>query len=399
MSKDVALFNAQVPAYLSSGADAAKMNQAAAAGTMGVSVNKIGIKGAKFRLNVGGQEVKVLEQNALKLAVIRAADGLNKAWFAKAWAPGSDDQPDCSSDDGIKPRADSPNKQAAACAGCPRNEWGSYINPQTQTKGKACSDSKRLAVLPPGQLGGDLPPYQLQVPAASLKEFGGMVSSLNNLSPAVPYNAVIVEVSFDTDASYPRLLFRPAEYLSAEQYQSAKDRYDVKETKDCVGMTLIPVTDVTETRAAPTPTPTASAEADEPAEDMTESVWLHFPEGGEVFEGTRQDLIDSPELEAVSAAQAKVLASKYKRAAEAAKPTNTPETKRAITPAVETGFEEEEEAAAPEKPKPKPKPRAKPRAKPEAEAEAAAAPEKPAASAAPVASSDLDDVFGAEWDD
>lgn len=349
MSKQIVTLGDKVPAFLAR-QDAAKLNQAAATGTGGPSVNKISIKGGKFRLIVGGEEVKVLEKNSITLALIRVNDGLHKAYYSKKWTPGSDDPPDCYSNDGIKPAEDSQKKQANACAGCKHNEWGSYVNPDTGSKGRACSDSKKLAVLPPNQLGNmDLPPYMLTVPAASMKSLGGMMTSLNNLSPPVPYNGVVVEVSFDTDASHPKLLFRPVDYLTEDQYAAAEERFDTAETKACVGQNLIPVKDVTNAKAA-----------EEAAAEMEEE--------------------DEPEEEAKPAP-------KKKRApAKKAKPEPEPE-------AEEEGDDLDDVfgGSAPKKAAPK-----------EEDIDDAEFEEVPKAAAkkssAPKATADMDDVFGDDWD-
>jgi hypothetical protein len=236
MSTEIALFERQLPAHLR-GADAAAINAGAAAGTGGgVSINKLGIKGSKWRLVEGGDEVKVFEKNALALVIVRANDHVTKTFYANPWKPGQEPEaPDCSSDDGITPRADSKNKQCDNCAGCPNNEWGSYINPQTGKKGKKCGDSKRIAVAPRNRLeDGKL--YQLQIPAASLKGFGSLINQLNSVNPPVPYNAVVVEFSFDTDQTFPLIKFRPLDYLTEEEYAHAQARYDSQEARDTAGV-------------------------------------------------------------------------------------------------------------------------------------------------------------------
>lgn len=376
MSKQIATLGNNVPAHLKA-ANASKLNQAAATGTGGVSVNRIGIKGGKFRLIVNGEEVKVLEKNSIQLAIIRAADGVHKAYYAKKWVPGTDDAPDCSSDDGITPRADSLARQSKKCAGCPKNEWGSFVNPDTGAKGKLCSDSKRLAVLPPNQLGTALPPYQLQVPAASLKAFGVMLSGLNNLSPAVPYNAVVVSVAFDTEASYPKLVFSPVDYLDADQYAATEARYDSAETKQCLSGSLIDVVDVTdedddEVEAAPAPRKKAAAK---PAT---------------VVEEEEEELEEEEEE-------------------EAPKPAPKPRARKKAAPKpVEEEAEEDDDDVFGDAPaeKPAPKTKAKPAATgfddDEEEAEDASFTEVPKAGAksgnAPKATADVDDVFGEGWD-
>lgn len=231
-------FDSQLPAHLrAAAANAAALNAGAANGAGGgVSLNKISIKGGKFRLVVGGDEIKVFEKNAIDLVIVRANDSVTKSFYAKPWKPGQEPEaPDCSSDDGVTPRADSKAKQCDSCAACPKNEWGSYINPQTGGKGKACSDSKRIAVCAPNALKeGKL--YQLQIPAASLRDFAGFIGKLNSIQPAVPYNAVLTRISFDTDVTYPKLKFEPVGWLTEEMYANVQRRFDDEDTRNHAGV-------------------------------------------------------------------------------------------------------------------------------------------------------------------
>lgn len=283
MSTNLTVFQQNLPAHLrAAAADAARLNAGAANGTGGgVSINKLGIKGAKWRLIEGGDEVKVFEKNELDLVIVRANDHITKTYYAKPWKPGQEPEaPDCSSDDGIKPRADSKAKQCDNCAGCPHNQWGSYINPQTGSKGKKCTDSKRIAVCPPGRLEkGKL--YQLQIPAASLKPFAALIGQLNSIEPPVPYNAVVVRFAFDTDQTFPKIKFEPADWLSEEQYAQAKARFDSQEAKETAGVPgastamggLKPEQPAAEQQPQPQTTPAAKPAAQpaaQPADDADE---------------------------------------------------------------------------------------------------------------------------------
>ena len=145
------------------------------------------------------------------------------------------EQPDCSSDDGITPRADSPNKQCDTCAACPQNVWGSKISRTSGAKIKACTDSKRMAVLPPNNQDRfsdrDADLYQLSIPPASLGDWGTFVRSLGTLPVPAPYNGVVVDVSFDSNASYPKLLFKPMRYLEQDEWENVQARFNLDDTK------------------------------------------------------------------------------------------------------------------------------------------------------------------------
>ena len=262
----VTIFQQQVPAHILArdAAAVAAANLAVAAGTGGTQVNRISLKSSRFRLIVGGVE-KVLGALHLDLVVVLGNPGVNKTFYIKNWAPGQEpESPDCQSNDGIRPSADVVNKQHATCAGCPQNEWGSKINAVTGGKIKACSDAKRVAVVAAGRLEGDL--YQLSIPPASLKDFGALLKQLNQISPPVAYNDVVIRVSFDAEASYPKLKFEPVRYLSEEESGIVKTRSASSEARMVCSIDQF-VSDTGTTSAAVD----ASAKAEIAAADSTKA--------------------------------------------------------------------------------------------------------------------------------
>ncbi len=141
-----------------------------------------------------------------------------KVWYAKAFVEGDEPAaPDCSSDDGITPRADSKNKQSDNCATCPKNVWGSG----KEGKGRECGDSKRLAVATADNLKA---PMLLTVPAGSLGGFNEYLNWLLKKGVDVSY-AAVTRIGFDYDAAHPKLTFKaigcvsedPTPYLENEQ--------------------------------------------------------------------------------------------------------------------------------------------------------------------------------------
>lgn len=244
MSSIVPFNQSAAPAYIGQVGMTAEqiraMNAAAAIGTGGAGVDRISIKASRFRLVIGGVAQAPLPFVELDVAILRVNDGVNKVWYEADWNPDADaGPPDCSSDDGIVPRADSPKKQSASCQNCPRNEWGSSINPVTGAKGKACQDSKRMAVMAPGSDGRYATPtnlFQLAVPPASLKDFGTLVKSLAAHTPPAAYNMVVVTLSFDPNASFPKLNFTPRRWLEQDEFAVVNSRYNDEETKRVCGL-------------------------------------------------------------------------------------------------------------------------------------------------------------------
>ena len=238
MSTNMTIFQQQMPARLMQrdAAATAKMNAEAAAGTGGGSnINRISLKQSRFRLIIGGEEAKVLPDLHLDVVIVRGNPGVNKTYYIKQWKPGQEPEaPDCMSSDGIRPSPDSTAKQSDLCATCPQNEWGSKINQLTGKKIKACSDGKRIAVLPPGKLDGDM--FQMTIPPASIGEFGAFLKQLNQVSPPVLYNDIVVRISFDTEVSYPKLKFEPVRYLTDEEAAKVQKRFESAESKIVCGV-------------------------------------------------------------------------------------------------------------------------------------------------------------------
>ena len=238
MPTNMTIFQQQMPARLTQrdAAATAKMNSEVAAGTGGGSnINRISLKQSRFRLIIGGEEAKVLPDLHLDVVIVRGNPGVNKTYYIKQWKPGQEPEtPDCMSSDGITPSAESTAKQSTACAICPQNEWGSKVNPLTGKKIKACSDGKRIAVLPPARLDGDM--FQMTIPPASIGDFGAFLKQLNQVSPPVLYNDIVVRISFDTEVSYPKLKFEPVRYLTDDEAAKVQERFESTESKIVCGV-------------------------------------------------------------------------------------------------------------------------------------------------------------------
>jgi hypothetical protein len=104
----------------------------------------------------------------------------------------------------------SPQKQCEDCASCPMNAFGS------KGKGKACSNTRMLAVVEPGS-DADAPIYLLKVSPTGLKSFDGFVQSTSRTFQLPPVG-VVVTVAFDDNEDYPKLVFsdaKPNEDLEA----------------------------------------------------------------------------------------------------------------------------------------------------------------------------------------
>jgi hypothetical protein len=186
----------------------------------------ISIKGKTFSVvRDGEREIQMNPKDpdsaatSLNVVLLKANKGTSKIFYIKGYDKDSEGQkPDCYSSDGIAPAADAQNKQAIKCATCAHNQWGSRISEKGATKGKACSDSVRMAVAPNGQIND---PMLLRVPPASIKglgEYGKMLAKRG-----VGYNMVVTKVSFDLEAESPKLVFSAVGLLDDEGFAEVQD--------------------------------------------------------------------------------------------------------------------------------------------------------------------------------
>ena len=177
----------------------------------------ISIKGKVFAVVRDGERVvlpnpKDPESPATSIDVVllKANKGTSKVFYLKGYDPKDSEgaKPDCYSADGVAPAADAANPQAKKCATCAHNQWGSRVTEKGASKGKACSDTVRMAVAAAGQLND---PMLLRVPPASIKalgEYGQMLAKRG-----VGYSMVVTKVAFDQEAESPKLTFKPVGFL------------------------------------------------------------------------------------------------------------------------------------------------------------------------------------------
>jgi hypothetical protein len=105
----------------------------------------------------------------------------------------------------LVPSDNSPVRQADACAVCPLNAFGSG----DKGNGKACKNTRVLAVLPPGAT-KDTPLWVLKTSPTAIKGFDAYVKSVANAFE-VPPVGVVTEVGFDPSQTYGTLRFGNAQ--------------------------------------------------------------------------------------------------------------------------------------------------------------------------------------------
>jgi hypothetical protein len=182
----------------------------------------IGYKGKVWSIRYRGDEQQLLRddgdgpRNSIEVVVIKGAPYISKIWYEKGYVEGSNAAPDCFSPNGVVPDPQSTKKQSNACASCPQNVWGSKIT-EAGKKGKACSDSKRLAVVPVGDIPNETfgGPMLLRVPAASLQDLATFGNKMQNLG--YPYFGIATRIAFDANEAYPKFLFSAIRPLTDDE--------------------------------------------------------------------------------------------------------------------------------------------------------------------------------------
>lgn len=186
------------------------------------SFGLIGYKGKVWSIRYRGEDTPLMREDgdgpksSIEVVVLKASTSISKIWYEQGYVEGSNAAPDCFSNNGVTPEVTSAKKQCESCAVCPHNQWGSRITPAGK-QGKACSDSKRLAVVPVNDINNDLygGPMLLRVPAASLQDVAMYGQKMAQLG--YPAFSVATKIAFDPAESYPKFVFSALRPLSDDE--------------------------------------------------------------------------------------------------------------------------------------------------------------------------------------
>jgi len=220
--------------------------------------NRISLRGIKFRLVQNGADMPPLAESYLDVVIFAMAPSVQRIYYEGAYEQGSKEAPTCFSHDGKKPSDESTKKQSVACATCPQNVKGSG----RQGNAKACAYKKRVVVVSPDDIEGDA--YALDVNGQSM--FGEQQESANKFSfkgyfeklslHGVDIAAIVTRLSFDDNASVPKLHFTPMRALTEEEYGQVQVRMEDEEVQKML-KDLTNEAEVEQFEAAPKPTPPA----------------------------------------------------------------------------------------------------------------------------------------------
>lgn len=248
MSAIIPFESKSLPAFLQKAAPQVNNDLTA---NVGAGFPVMSIKGKSWTITRGGEKTMVTREvdgetipaPSIEVVILRANKNFSKTWYAKAFVEGTDAKPDCYSNNGDAPEADSENPQAKTCAACPKNQWGSKISDDGK-KLKACQDVRRVAIAAPDHLND---PMLLRIPPATLKllaEYGQMLSKRG-----VPYNAVVTKMKFDPDLATPKILFEPKGFLTEEQFTEASEAANSDLVEQIIGFGDITPEDTHEAQA------------------------------------------------------------------------------------------------------------------------------------------------------
>jgi hypothetical protein len=275
MSNQIVAFQASnLPAALQ--ARLASFNTASVLANLGggVELDRISIRGGRFRINQAGMDEVVLQQLHIDGVFVFANPNLSKSFYTKAYDKDAEDKsPDCASSNGIGPDVGVKNPQSQRCATCPQAIWGSKIS-QSGKKVKACGDSQRMAFLPidPStnnffMTDGKPKAFGLSIPAGSLKNLGAYVKTLS--SKGLPVEIVLTRLTFDESADGQRLNFIFNAQLPEQAMVYIADYIDgnTDKLKELVGANIRPMENV-QVAQAPAVVPQVQVAAPAPVQQV-----------------------------------------------------------------------------------------------------------------------------------
>lgn len=267
MSQLIPFESAQLPAHLAAFLGAEDNSDLTSGGGGGFPT--ISIKGKVFHIKRGDELTLVTKPGeddpaaSIEVVILKAGPPGGKSakvFYAQGYTEGSEDKPTCYSNDGVSPEADAAEPQAAKCAICPQNVWGSKISDNGKQT-RACGDSKRLAVASPSQIND---PMLLRVPAASLKALTQYSELL--AKRGVGYRAVVTKIGFDYTVAHPQITFKPVGFIDEATANEVAVEMNSDIVNQITGYSPIPKADRGDEFSTPKPAATpAPAPAPKPA--------------------------------------------------------------------------------------------------------------------------------------
>jgi hypothetical protein len=198
------------------------------------SFPRLSIRGKAFWVRVNGKEYRAGAVDPNKGAIVdvvlvNASRQLAKTYYAKPFASGDAEMPDCWSLDSIRPDSSIAHPVNPTCQDCPKNAFNSAPSGRG---GKACQDSKRVVLTTTDQLEHPEPLLLLmRLPQQSLKNLKNHVEKLAGHGYIEPYSCV-TRMSFDMDVEFPKVQFDFVEPLTDEEFEAAEALANSKKVND-----------------------------------------------------------------------------------------------------------------------------------------------------------------------
>ena len=212
--------------------------------------------GRDFTRVINGEVIGNPVEKQLDVIIVGWLDEPSRKFYAGKYdSTAKGVTPDCWSNHGIKPEANSKNPQARSCMECPQNVKGSGEGDR-----KACRYERRIAVLVAGDPTGTV--YQMSIPAASLFSanegnmygFQGYRKFLIANNEA--FDTVVTSIIYDRKAQTTKVFFKATRFLTAQEAETVDRAQDNPDTERYTLLSTATV-DAPKAIAAPEPEPVA----------------------------------------------------------------------------------------------------------------------------------------------
>jgi len=189
------------------------------------------VGGGQFISFKGGQ--LSYQGNTIKgneLAVIALDSIYENAYYGDRFDPDNPQPPVCYAlgreEDELAPHPDSAHPQSDKCDGCPMNEFGTADN----GKGKACKNTRRIAVIPGDPLDADTIQTAeaafVRLPVTSVKGWASFVKTVAALDKLPPLGVVATLSTVPDPKSQFKVTWQKAEAVDSELLPLLLDRHD-----------------------------------------------------------------------------------------------------------------------------------------------------------------------------
>jgi hypothetical protein len=235
---------------------------------------RISVRGKKFRLVVGGEEIATRAEPHLDVVIVAVAKDYNRQYYANEYDPKAEaEPPTCWSPDGRKPHASVEAPLHANCNDCPKNVKGSGAR-----NTKACRTKRRIAVALAGDVGGGV--YMFELPGTSVFGTGDSThmpfDQYANLvgSQGFSVDRVVTRARFDDEADQPKVCFSAIGFPAMLDIPKIKELSASPEAKNAITMTVYQADKeakeaaLPEPIAEPTARPSAKKETVSPKKDL-----------------------------------------------------------------------------------------------------------------------------------